>query len=60
MTKWYVWRDGDRIAECDDYEEALMVANELDADEIEETTWDSYEDYREYQPADSFKTVWHR
>ena len=54
IHKYYVWKDGEH-ADSDgffDYEDAIEYAKEIDADEIEKTTWYSQLSYQNREPAD--------
>ena len=62
VIKYYVWKNDERFTEkaFDDIDEAIEYARENECDEVEETSWCSEESYNNYEPADSFKTVWSR
>ena len=62
--KFSVWKNGNRvygdlyIGGC--FEEAMKLAEESDADEIEAAVWYSEDDYINRMMADDFITVWER
>ena len=62
VIKYYVWKDDERFTEeaFDNIDEAIQYARENKCDEVEETAWDSEGSYQNYEPADSFRTVWER
>ncbi len=59
-----VWKNGNHVdgnlyvGGC--FEEAMKLAKENDADEIEATVWYSEDDYNNRMEADDYIVVWHR
>lgn len=62
VNKYYVWKNNERFTEeaFNDIDEAISFAKENNCDEVEETVWSSEESYNNYEPADKFKTIWHK
>ena len=58
-----VWKNGNHVdgdLYVNSFEEAMKLAKENDADEIEAAVWYSEDDYNNRMLADDFIVVWHR
>lgn len=59
VIRYYAFKDDVRIEKpFVNYDDAIDYARKNNCDEIEETVWNSEKAYNNYEPADSFKTVW--
>lgn len=62
VVKYYVWKNNDHADDDGffDFEDALELAREIDADEIEKTIWYSEDGYENREPADKFEIAWRK
>lgn len=62
VVKYYVWKNNDHADDDGffNFEYALKLAREIDADEIEKTIWYSEDSYENREPADKFEIAWRK